>query len=235
MAILVGIDGTGSAFLPGSGRDADYDKAFANSFVRRLCNGGGPNAKYHRGPVALGGGLMDAINSGLNHIVSKRSGPNSGQPVLLTGYSRGAAGVVALAKKLKSKQIPVQAILLFDCVDRHLVIDAEVIPDNVANVLHVIRDPAASSRESFGNDGMKYYAGKTNYEGAYKFMCTHGGMGGCPWNPDAGQSADDYINEGFGAGGYDGATKITFSQDKLVSASVWQFCQTFIRKHGFLQ
>ena len=56
MAIVVGIDGTGSAFLPGSGRDKEYDVSFANSFVRKICKGGGANALYERGPVALGGG-----------------------------------------------------------------------------------------------------------------------------------------------------------------------------------
>jgi hypothetical protein len=228
MGILVGIDGTGSAFVPGAGRDRDYDVAFANSFVRRICNGGGPNARYFRGPVALGGGLVAAINGGFAHIVQKR---NAGvrEPVLLTGYSRGAAGVVSLANKLKDANIPVRAILLFDCVDRHLFIDADVIPNNVGYVHHVIRDPASSSRESFGNDAMRY-SPPTDYPAAYKFLCTHGGMGGCPWTPAVGQSMSDLINEG----GYDGATTITFQQDATVSAQVWAFCQSFIRAHGFM-
>ncbi|MGH9820894.1 MAG: hypothetical protein ACRD43_12050 [Pyrinomonadaceae bacterium] len=229
MAILVGIDGTGSAFTPGAGRDAEYDIAFADSFVRRICNAGGPNAKYFRGPVALGGGLVAAINAGYSHIVSKRQTPaGSRESVLLTGYSRGAAGVVSLAKKLKDANIPVRAMLLFDCVDRHLFIDADVIPNNVGYVHHVIRDPASSSRESFGNDGMRY-SPPTVYPAAYKFMCTHGGMGGCPWTPGPGQSMSDYINEG----GYDGTTTITFTQDAAVSATVWSFCQTFMTTHGF--
>jgi len=239
MAIVVGIDGTGSAFLPGSGRDKEYDVAFANSFVRQICNKTQGKKQYFRGPVALGGGLVDAINQGCSFIKSKYQ--QSPEPVLLTGYSRGAAGSVALAKKLKGVGIPVQAIMLFDCVDRHVVIDAEIIPDTVGNVLHVIRDPAASSRESFGNDGLSYHKGKTNYGigpgdngTAYKFMCTHGGMGGCPWKPEPGQSPNDFINEGFGAGWYDGATKITFAQDQTVSAQVWAFCVPFLQRHGFI-
>jgi hypothetical protein len=233
MGILVGIDGTGSAMLPGSGRDKDYDIAFADSFVRRICLKGGPYAKYFRGPVALGGGLMNAIAGGRQHIVATRSTAGA-QPVLLTGYSRGAAGVVALAKELKDLDISVEAILLFDCVDRHVGIDADVIPENVAHVFHVVRDPATSSRESFGNDGLRYHAGKTSYDGAFKFMCTHGGMGGCPWKAGPGQSPNTYINEGFGAGWWDGATKVTYAQDAAVSATVWQTVQPFINAHGFM-
>jgi hypothetical protein len=233
MGILVGIDGTGAAFLPGSGRDRDYDTAFTNSFVRRICNSGGPHAMYQRGPVALGGGLPEAISAGVSHVVNKRRAGVT-EPVLLTGYSRGALGAVVVADRLKSQGINVQALMLFDCVDRHLAFDAEVVPDNVAHVYHVIRDPASSSRESFGNDAMRYFAGSTTYEGPYTFMCTHGGMGGCPWAVPAGQSTTDYINEGFGAGGYDGATTITYAQDASVSAEVWANCQPFLRTHGFI-
>lgn len=231
MAILVGIDGTGSEFAPGAARDRSYDAAFVNSFVRRICNSG-PNALYQRGPVALGGGLLEAINAGLMHIKAKLNGGIPG-PVLLTGYSRGAAGVVSMANRLKKKNINVQAMLLFDCVDRSGDIDAEVIPDNVAHVMHVIRDPRSRSRESFGNDGLKYHPGKTSYDGAYKFMCTHGAMGGTPWDPK-GHSKNEFINEGFGAGFWDGSTKITYAQDAQVSQRVWQTVQPFISKHGFM-
>src|SRR5260221_10828951 len=228
MGVLVGIDGTGSAFWPSDSRDREYDVAFANSFVRRICNGGGPSARYFRGPVALGGGLVNAINQGFSFIQQSRGRGNTG-PVLLTGYSRGAAGVVSLASKLKDAGVPVRALLLFDCVDRHLFIDAEVIPNNVGYVHHVISDPASSSRESFGNDGMSFYP-PTVYPAAYKFMCTHGGMGGCPWTPEPGQSMSDKINEG----GYDGATNISYQQDHDVSIQIWNFCQPFIRTHGFM-
>ena len=37
MPILAGIDGTGGDITPGAGRDQRYDKAFADSFVTRLC------------------------------------------------------------------------------------------------------------------------------------------------------------------------------------------------------
>lgn len=228
MGILVGIDGTGSAFNPGATRDAAYDIAFANSFVRRICNAGGPHAKYLRGPVALGGGLVDAINTGFAHIQSKQIAGVT-DPVLLTGYSRGAAGAVALAAKLKDEGIPVRALLLFDCVDRHLFIDSEEIPNNVHYVMHVVRDPDSSSRESFSNDAMRFRS-PTVYPAAYKFMCTHGGMGGCPWVPGPDDTMSTLINEG----GYDGITNITFERDASVSGHVWRFIQTFIRRHRFI-
>ncbi len=233
MPIVVGIDGTGSAINPGAQRDRDYDVAFANSFVRRICNAGGPLALYRRGPVALGGGLAEAVGAGVNHVVTARRS-NPGEPVLLTGYSRGALGAVVVAKRLKSQGIHVQALLMFDCVDRHLFFDAEVIPDNVANVMHVMRHPDAGSRESFGNDGVVYYPAKTNYEPIARFLCTHGGMGGCPWDIPAGSSGSDIIDEGFGAGSNDGATNVSYDQDRRVSAEVWAHVQPFIRRFRFM-
>jgi len=227
MAIIVGIDGTGSAFTPGAGRDTDYDTAFAKSFVSRICKPETNNKKYYRGPVALGGGLVDAVNGGANFILGRRRAGVT-EDVLLTGYSRGAAGVVALAAQLKRQNVPVRAMLLFDCVDRHLFINAEVIPNNVGHVMHVIRDPKSSSRESFSNDGMRFTP-PTVYPAAYTFMCTHGGMGGTPWDA-TGHSPNDIINEG----GVDGATKITYGQDARVSQEVWAFVQSFIRTHGFM-
>ncbi len=228
MAIVVGIDGTGSAFVPGSGRDREYDTTFANSFVSRLCRNGGPNKMYFRGPVALGGGLVEAISGGLQFIKARRAA-RVVEPVLLTGYSRGAAGVVSLAARLQRERIDVRAILLFDCVDRHLVVDADEIPNNVGFVYHVIRDPRSGSRESFGNDGMNYRP-PTVYPNAFSFMCTHGGMGGQPWTPGPGQSMSDIINEG----GTDGRTNITFANDAIVSTQVWSHCQNFMSTHGFI-
>jgi hypothetical protein len=226
--ILVGIDGTGGGAFPTEARNARYDRDFANSFVRRLCRTGNADIRYFRGPVTLGGGLVDAVNNGYEFVVARKAA-NPGAPVLLTGYSRGAAGAVAIAQRLQRASINVQAILLFDCVDRHVVIDAEVIPSNVGYVMHVVRDPKSESRESFSNDGLRYRP-PTVYPAAYKFMCTHGGMGGTPWQRGATQLPADFIDEGFP----DGMTKITFAQDERVSRDVWSFVQPFCRTHGFV-
>lgn len=228
MPILVGIDGSGSAIIPGPGRDKEYDKAFADSFVSRLCKNR-PNAQYNRGPVAGGGGLNDAINRGFDFIVQKRKTLGNEEPILLTGFSRGGLGVLVIARKLQSKKINVQAALLFDAVDKYLFKNAEEIPNNVGFVHHVIRDPLTSSRESFGNAGLSYRP-PTVYPHAFTFKCTHGGMGGTPWNIPAGKKGTDLIDEGFP----DGMTKVTYDDDKRISGDVWTFCQPFIRLHKFM-
>ncbi|MFV0390226.1 MAG: hypothetical protein ACK5NT_15905 [Pyrinomonadaceae bacterium] len=229
MAILVGIDGTGSDVIPSASRDAQYDIDFADSFVRRIAGRGGANTKYLRGPVMLGGGLVDAVRNGARFIKERRNAGAAG-PVLLTGYSRGAAGAVAIAKRLQRDDIYVDAMMLFDCVDRHLVIDAEIIPRNVRLVKHVIRDPRSGSRESFSNDGMRYYPQSTVYPTAIQYMCTHGGMGGCPWKQPNGVAGTTLINEG----GVDGKTNISYDDDKRVSARIWNDLSGFLRTHKFL-
>lgn len=227
MAIVVGIDGTGGGVFPGANRNARYDRDFANSFVRRIAGRGDPNRAYFRGPVTFGGGLMDAIDGGFQFILNRQAAGVT-EPVLLTGYSRGAAGVVALANRLKDRNIDVEALLLFDCVDRHIGIDAEVIPDNVGYVMHVVRDPRSESRESFGNDGLRYRS-PTVFPKAYSFLCTHGGMGGTPWQPEPGTLMTDLIDEGFP----DGITTISYAEDARVSARIWSFVQPFMQEHGF--
>jgi hypothetical protein len=225
--IIVGIDGTGGGANPGPGRDARYDQEMRGSFVSRIVAEGGAHTRYFRGPATFGGGLVDAISQGFEFIkFKKRAHPN--ESVLLTGYSRGAAGVVSLASTLQDARIDVRAIMLFDCVDRHVVVDAEIIPSNVGFVHHVIRDPRSESRESFGNDGLSYRR-PTVYPAAYKFLCTHGGMGGVPWRPGPGQSMSDFVDEGFP----DGITTISFEKDAQVSTRVWNFCVPFLQTHGF--
>ncbi|KXJ99552.1 MAG: hypothetical protein UZ17_ACD001002398 [Acidobacteria bacterium OLB17] len=227
MAIIVGIDGTGGGTIPGRARDARYDVAFQNSFVRRITRSGGPNSAYFRGPVTLGGGLMDAIDGAVRFIGERRK-QGVQEPVLLTGYSRGAAGAVVVAKRLSRKNVEVQAMLLFDCVDRHLFIDAEVIPANVKDVLHIRRHPAAKSRESFGNDGTLVNRG-TRYQEQF-FVCTHGGVGGTPWIPERGQKGTDLIDEGFP----DGMTAVSFDQDARVSGQVWETVRPYLILNGFV-
>ncbi len=137
--------------------------------------------------------------------------------------------MVAIAKKLKGASIDVRALLLFDCVDRHLFIDAEIIPNNVGYVMHVVRDPRSKSRGSFGNDGLQYTT-PTIYPAPRPFLCTHGGMGGTPWQPEPKQPVTDLIKESFP----DGQTTISFAEDARVSQLVWNFVQPFCSTHGFI-
>jgi len=221
--IIVGIDGTGP------GDDEEYRLEMADSFVHRLSNRGTLNSKYYRGPNAIGTGLGEAIELGTSYIVG-RLGAGIFAPILLTGYSRGATGVVCVAKRLQSRGIGVDALMMFDCVDRHLSFDAEIIPSNVRFVHHVMRSRRSGSRKSFGYEGLRYHPSSTVYSRRY-FVCTHGGMGGAPWKPDDGQSDSDYVDEGFP----DGKTNVTFKQDQRVSKVVWSDCQPYLRLHRFLK
>lgn len=232
MPILVGIDGTGGGTIPGKSRDARYDIDFANSFVSKLCKFK-PNALYCRGPVTFGGGLDIAIFNGVKFIKDKRKELGDSEPILLTGYSRGALGAMVIAQRLQRENITVRAAMLFDCVDRHGDYDAEVVPQNVENIMHVIRDPKAKSRHSFGNDAMKYRM-PTRYEGPFMFMCTHGGMGGTPWVRPRDKKPSDLIDEGASEEFYNKTTAITYQQDEDVSKFVWNYCQNFMKSHQFI-
>lgn len=238
MPILAGIDGTGGGTLPGKKRDVRYDKDFDSpdfnkkSFVNRICQNN-TGSLYRRGPVTLGGGLMRAIDDAVEHIVnSLKNEPNA--DVLLTGYSRGAAGAVVVAKRLQKKGINVKAMMLFDCVDRHLFIDAAVIPNNVGSVLHIRRSKDARSRESFGNDGTQWNP-PTVYQ-QQMFKGTHGAMGGTYWKPEGDPPYDpnnpkwrEIIDEG----GIDGKTAMTYAADKECSDTIWGYVLPFLREHGF--
>ncbi len=239
MPILVGIDGTGGGFAPSASRDRAYDRDFAQSFVNRICTGK-QNARYFRGPVTLGGGLPEAINGGVTFIVERHRQLPS-EPILLTGYSRGAAGVVVVADRLRERGIPVRALMMFDCVDRHLAFDADMVPTNVEHVKHVIRDPAGQSRSSFSNDGLRYRP-PTAYEPLRRYLCTHGGMGGTPWPVPHGTSPNAYINEGWDEAllsptrrepVWTYRTNVTYAQDRSVSAVIWNDVQPFLSRYQF--
>jgi hypothetical protein len=206
--ILVGIDGTGPFF------DSQYEKDFASSFVTRLAYKGNDNYKYFRGPIVPGGGLSEAIDGAFQFIKEKATSTRGMTNVLLTGYSRGATGIVCVAKKLQDAKIDVHAMLLFDCVDMHLFFDAETIPQNVRNVWHLTRHPDSGSRTSWGNDALYYYPSSTNME-LKRFMCTHGALGGVPSAPGDGQSRNDFIEESGG-----GTTNITYSEDARMSGVI---------------
>lgn len=233
MAILFGIDGTGATPLN------EYDSDTADSFVRRLCGNQSsvpisrvPIRRYERGPTLVGYRMLDAIQIGFNFITQQRHMGNN-EPIVMTGHSRGAAGVVVLAKRLADQNIPVRALMLFDCVDRHIRIDSSVIPTSVGRVLHVRRHPHARSRESFGSSGTHWHP-PTHYEARY-FMGTHGGMGGTYWKPKIKNGRPDHnmsdiINEGIP----DFRTTITYQQDRDNSSAIWTFVQPFLRENGFV-
>jgi hypothetical protein len=247
-SIVFGIDGTDPYWFNREARDKAYDQAFANSFVKRICDKSSLS-KYMRGPLIHGGNLIGAINTGIVWIQQELQCDPTLE-VLLCGYSRGAAGAVVIGQQLERANIPIKAMMLFDCVDRCGDIDSMVISKNVKNVRHARRDPDSSSRETMGNSGYKYYSGYTKYEERY-FMCTHAGMGGTPW-PMGDHHPHDLIFESGMAKPklklahansrlpmpeiQDAGTTISYKQDHWVSANkVWPWVEPWLKTQGFMR
>lgn len=223
MAIVVGIDGTGPFF------DSTYTEEFKDSFVRKICPDQNPNKQYYRGPIGPGGGLIEAVNNGYNYIIGRYGWAGRDNRILLTGYSRGGLGVLVIAERLKAMNINVAAMMLFDAVDRHAVLNAPTVPSNVAEVLHVRRHPDTKSRESFGNCGTQAASPMmTKYKEEY-FNCTHGGVGGTPWKAD-GKPLNTYIYEGIPD--YQ-QTMVTYGDDAFISGQVHDYVKPFVKAHGF--
>ena len=241
MTVLVGIDGTGPV------SDREYARDFRGSFVRYICNHfpTPPRAHYIPGPrdshwdLHAGSTTTDLAEEGYYFARSRRGD----EDILLTGYSRGAAAVVAVAMELHEARIPVAAMMLFDCVDRNPTLNTRIIPPNVAEVIHVTRDPRAESRESFSNSGT-HASSPTIYNGVrqtaafsrgtrVRFMGTHGAMGGVPWHWSlrGGEIGGRYVYEGDP----DGVTTITYAEDLACSTRVWNFVRGSLRHLGFIR
>lgn len=189
-AILLGIDGTGEL------SDEDYERSFRNSFVSYIHRHTPAKIKhYMRGPAFEGLDMFAISRKGyefvhLNRIVHPKA------RVLLVGYSRGAAGVVEVAKFLARDGVTVDAMMLFDPVDRSPTSDADEVPRNVRELCIARRMYDTFSRASFNNCANIWHKPPTNCLKKH-FWATHGGLGGVPWKPEPGQSEYDYVSEGL--------------------------------------
>jgi pimeloyl-ACP methyl ester carboxylesterase len=194
--MFVGIDGTGPT------DDKEYEQAMSKSFVKQLydeLNTRQPPGWYHRGPTllsmaALGFGSLKDGSWGLTLSqvrdlaemavkVIKEHADEPG-PIVLAGYSRGGAAAIQTARML-SKLVPdlkIDALALFDAVDRDLRADVTTIPGNVVMAYHAMRDPEIGSRWYFGNCGTSIEQPGTLF--SLKFQATHAAMGGVPWTGD---------------------------------------------------
>lgn len=177
MDIFLGIDGSG-AFS-----NATYASDFKKSFVTLLATKG-PFMKRHylRGPSMTGVETMSIVVTGHTWISGQIADCKRNKVpyrLFMAGYSRGGAAVTEIAFRLKSKGETIHTLMLFDAVDQSVITNADVVPSNVTNCFHAMRDPAAGSREFFGNCATKAAAG-VNFKWD-KFFCTHGAMGGTPW------------------------------------------------------
>jgi hypothetical protein len=184
--------------IDGSGPDDDgeYERAFRHSFlVQALAASTQARKRWHRGPNGQSGHQIDldlVTREAVELYHADRAADGDNARVFLGGYSRGAAGMVHVAYRLREQGITVNGMFLFDAVDRSLLIgdplifngsrttDVDVVPANVAAVRHARRNPAGESRESFDNTATSSAAGPGAYLQGF-FLTTHGGMGGALW------------------------------------------------------
>lgn len=195
------VDGTGTS------DDAEYARVFHRSFVNRIYNRcTHPDRIYHRGPgsdlsdgvVGTWGGrhhvapefvareIVEIYNRLTAQMAAEANQERARQlgehrKIFLAGYSRGGAIVIETAAILCMRNIPVEAMFLFDAVNRSASLQAtQSIPCNVATCYHAMRNISASgSRESFGHAGRRAGTGVAFHKS--HFLTTHGGMGGTPW------------------------------------------------------
>jgi hypothetical protein len=216
--VLTCIDGSGPD------DDAEYRSAFAHSFLGQIDRVTTQAAHWwFRGPNMTGGHQvpLDAVAERIQQQYDTDTAGDRPTQVFLAGYSRGAAGVVHVAYLLERMGIEVDAMFLFDAVDRSSLIgdslptgNVEVVPRNVHATYHAMRSPMAESRESFSNTATSA-AAPGSYAGA-RFMTTHGGMGGLPW-------------------GYTGLETGRWSLgDEYVNPRTTEARRAWIRRHGVL-
>jgi len=247
MTILLGIDGTGPL------NNSEYRTEMRNSFVSYILRQSSipDNLKrYIRGPAADGLDMGWIVSNAATFVRLTRYARGQEEGVLLTGYSRGAAGVISVARSLKSRGIPVAAMMLFDAVDRSPLSETDKIPDNVARVYHARRSPATLSRRSFSNCGTEPDDRHATRYTQRLFFGTHGAIGGVHWRRPT-VSAEErrrfqqaeplerarmlredspYIEEP----GELNATRVTYDQDLEAARHVWGWVSPFLRENGFL-
>jgi hypothetical protein len=220
-ALLLGIDGTGP--LGTKEYRAEMHTSFVSYIVR---NSPARIKRYERGPAMDGIDMTAIAAKGYEYIhLNLVALPKA--PVFLTGYSRGGAGVIAVAQRLAKDNVKVRAMVLFDAVDRAIGIDSTDIPNNVECVVHARRDPYAFTRDSFGNCGTQWHA-PTKCDVKY-FRGTHGAIGGCPWPVPRGGKRGDLIKE-FGEVT---PTLITYAQDAHAAHAVWTWVKPRLTAFGF--
>lgn len=221
MAIIFGIDGIDVL------SKKDQTRNQHNSFVWKLVENSSSIAQEKRyliGPKGLIGSLDEYIENGYGFVRSRFRAAQRDSPILLVGYSRGAAAIISLAHRLDKRNIPIKAMLLFDAVDKHTSANLSKIANNTINVFHL--------RSSLSSKLNLSVAGKqSNSSTLYNekvFKCTHSAMGGFPLVPDTGVPENELIT--FPA--YN-ESNITYADDKKISNEVWSYLQTFRSQQGF--
>ena len=143
------VDGTGPFF------DVDYAVSMAGSHCAVVHQLNKSNAFYHRGPdlgsaIKTTGGIADRVFQQVMREefppalipAGARQRPKSS--IFLVGHSRGGAALVRVAQMLDEKGVAVEAMFLFDAVDRALFMKSvETVPKNVRRCFHAIRNEGA--------------------------------------------------------------------------------------------
>lgn len=192
---------------------------------------------YFRGPTTSGSEVFEIRDDAFQQTIKAYNVARmSGRiPVIyLAGYSRGGAIAISVANELEKLDIKVVSLILFDAVDRSGLQGVDIVPNNVGECFHAMRDPKVGSRTYFKN------CGTTNCHKKY-FFGTHGAMGGTPWTnfgnrkieeisvrlpenimPTAARIALSTVKEMT-------TTKVTGTQDQLASKQVLNWIMPFAR------
>lgn len=223
-AIALGVvDGTGPLGY------AAYAKEMANSFCKQLADRMGGSAYYQQGPYA--DGMNDGFKAGrtVAWLKQKRAADPSVR-IMLAGYSRGGATVMAVAQLLGWEGVPVDSLFLFDAVARHILLTGRSVPANVQYCRHAMRSQDAAfvrkyetylldnswtgswaspfssnvTRPWFSNVGGEP-GGCKNY-GKRHFLGSHGALGGVGWkkvpeDAPAQQQVVGWMNQALGERG----------------------------------
>lgn len=140
-----------------------------------------------RSQYIFGPDLLNIISSVV--MADARSAVENGlrgydfRSVILTGWSRGGAAAIQLAREMADGRsfgrcLTVEALILLDAVDRAVQYSSDPIPSNVLHCYHAYRDPRVGSRPLFGNTGMQW-EGHPDFK-PVKFWATHSAFGGMP-------------------------------------------------------
>ncbi|MEO7385177.1 MAG: hypothetical protein ABIU18_09645, partial [Novosphingobium sp.] len=125
--------------IDGTGPDDDqtYARQMHGSMCEKLARDYGGH--YNRGPALLG---TDTFKIAQHVYQSIERDPGlRRQPLFLAGHSRGGAAVIRIAQLLKRERIGVEALFLFDAVDRTGPGEnVQHVPGNVKHTFHARRD-----------------------------------------------------------------------------------------------
>lgn len=166
--MIIGIEGTGS-----QGWENDN---LCRTFVRRILHATTLRpASYFIGPSNTGFDGQAIVNGAMDALLN---GARSG-PIVLVGYSRGAAYCLELCQRFVGT---IDVLVMFDAVARQTDMKIpEKVPGNVALCYHAYRDPRAGSRYFFGNVGLTHASTSTKFE-KKMFYGSHGAIGGTSYN-----------------------------------------------------